>query len=1251
MKLRLVLLLVVMIVVASVAFRKGETADARPEIAAALTALRPQSVQSSAFGVSPKVSSLEIPVIEKSGNPTLAEVGFGGNFKKPPTAVMHDEDAALATPLAVAMPTPSLTFEGLNNRMNADIFGIFYLPSDSNGDVGPNHYVQAVNTLLRVYDKSGLPLTPPFRMSDLFTPLGTACSTRNDGQPSVVYDPLADRWLLSQYCQAFPPFRQMIAVSKTGDPTGEYFIYEFVMPNNRINDYTKFGVWPDAFYMSDDEFIGSDFAGSGMFAFDRAKMLRGDPAASYIYFNIPSTSVVRLRGLLPADLDGLTAPPANSPGIFASFTANEYGDAQDALRLFNFHADFENPLSSTFTERAESPLAVAAFDPTSPEGRADIAQPAPGDFLDSQSDRLMHRVAYRNLGTHESIVFNQTVRTSPVGSTYRAGVRFYELRRNGGAFSVFDASTLGDNAGSRWMGAAATDRDGNAAFGYSFVNDEKKPSILYSGRLATEAPGTFRSEATLFGGTGVQTAFGFRWGNVSGMNVDPVDDCTFWMTNQYFSAESQAESPFSWLTRIGRFKYDECTPAPRSGLKVAVSRAITGEALPNAEVEVFPAQNTSNAPYFRRTLADGSTERMILPPGSVTVRASLRGYRTASINTTLVNNPDGTTFVGIPLAPVAIPESVATAVTNESCSPNKTVDPGETVTFALTLRNSGIKPTANLTATLLATGGVIAPSGSQNYGAITPGPQTVTRSFTFTASPQLACGAPIVLTFALSDGAETLEPLTITIGSGAPRTAFFENFDNVSAPNLPFGWTTSATGAALNWTTSVDQRQTFPNSVFSPSPNQIALNELVSPVFQVVSTNASVEFRNWYELETTFLRNRLYDGSVFEIKIGNGAWQDIEAAGGSFLSGGYDGVIDSCCQNPLGGRRGWSGRSGINQTSEFITSKATLPSSAAGQSVQLRWRVGNDIGTFRQGQYIDNLVVNDGAVCGCRASQAFRAPFDFDADGKTDRGVFNPSNDPQVNDFRVAASGGASINRPWGSIGDVAVPSDYDGDGKTDFAVFRPSGATWFVLRSSDNTAAIVNFGLATDRVVPADFDGDGKSDIAVYRPNGGIWFVLASSNGAVRIRNFGITEDLPAVADYDGDARADLAVFRPSTGVWYALQSSDDNARAVRFGLAGDKPVAGDYDGDGRGDFVVYRPTEGVWYLLGTTNGFSAVGFGLASDLPLQADFDGDGRRDIAVFRPSDGVWYHLQSSDGAFRSSLFGGVGDVPLASVFVP
>ncbi|MDM7923669.1 MAG: hypothetical protein QUS14_15325, partial [Pyrinomonadaceae bacterium] len=484
-----------------------------------------------------------------------------------------DDTSSLAAFSTVPMPQPLMSLSGLSNLDNALEFNLLFAPADMTGDVGPDHYVQVINALFRVYSKSGKPLTPPARLSSLFASLGTVCSTRNDGLPVVLYDQLADRWIISQQCTAFPPFRQMIAVSKTGDPTGEYYAYEFIMPNNRLNDFPKLGVWSNAYYMSTDEFFGSDYYGSGVFAVDREKMLAGDRTAAYIYFSVPANVQVRRKGFLPADLDGMRAPRPDVPGIFASYTADEYGDDADTLRLFDLRADFAEPEKSTFIERSESPVAVSPVDPTSPDGRADIAQPPPGEFLDSQSDRINYRLAYRDFGTHRSLVVNQTARVTPQGSTYRAGVRVYELRESGQGFLPVTDAMIGTTDASRWVGSAAQDHVGNLAVQYNFASEEKRPSVLYSGRLAGDPPNTFRMEETLVAGTGVQKAFGFRWGEYSGMSVDPVDDCTFWLTNGYYTLQSEQWSDLGWLTQIGTFKFEECSPAPRGRLAGTVRRS------------------------------------------------------------------------------------------------------------------------------------------------------------------------------------------------------------------------------------------------------------------------------------------------------------------------------------------------------------------------------------------------------------------------------------------------------------------------------------------------------------------------------------------------------------------------------------------------------------------------------------------------------------------------------------------------------
>lgn len=924
----------------------------------------PVAGRSTAFAVSGKVSSIASAANvgkhrETGSKPTLLDKPGNPPADRYPAGATRDVDAAPAMPGAIPAPTPSLSFDGLSNFDNIAAYNLVILPPDMIGDVGPSHFVQAVNALLRVFDKNGTPLTPPFPIASIFAPLGTACSTRNDGEPNVVYDPLADRWLISEYCNNFPPFRQMIAVSKTADPTGEYFLYEFVMPNIRLNDFAKFGVWPDGYYMSTEEFIGSDYAGMGMFAFDRTKMLAGDPSAGFVYFSRPSISTARFGNFLPSDLDGLRPPAAGAPNTFVSYSATEYGEAQDAIRLFDFHADFIHPLNSTFTERPESPLSVAAFDPTSPDGRQDIAQPAPGEFLDSNSDRLNYRAAYRNLGTSESLVLNQTVRVSSA-TPYRAGVRVYELRRTGAAYAVNVQSTIGDASSSRWVASAAADNQGNIATGYNVGADDKKPSIRYSGRLATDPANTFRDEASLVEGTGVQKAFGWRWGDYTSMNVDPVDDCTFWMQGEYFTLESEQFSDYTWLTRVGKFKFPGCTAPPRATITGSVTNAANGQPVEGATI--------TTGVFSRRSSGTGSYGSLYLLPGSYTVTAAARGFRAQTVNLSV---SDAQTLTqNFALEPVPVIENGTTLVSAESCGPNGAPDPGENVTLTIPFRNTGSLGAQNLTATLLTGGGVTNPGPAQNYGTLTPGGLSVTRPFTFTVSPSTICGAEITLTLHLTDGAADLGDVVITLPTGKAKIAFQENFDR--AQQLPPRWTRSESHnnefelpSERNWRASMKHSVSGPKAAFSPDLNQIGINEMDSPVFFITTPTARLTFQNWYELETTFLRNRLYDGSVLEIRIGSGVWQDIITAGGAFESGGYDGTIDACCSNPLAGHQGWSGRSGINQTSEFVTASVRLPAAAAGNLVQLRWRVGTDVGTFREGQYVDDVLVTDGFVCGC----------------------------------------------------------------------------------------------------------------------------------------------------------------------------------------------------------------------------------------------------------------------------------------------
>jgi hypothetical protein len=570
----------------------------------------------------------------------------------------------------------------------------------------------------------------------------------------------------------------------------------------------------------------------------------------------------------------------------------------------------------------------------------------------------MPRLAYRNYGSSESLVVNQTVRVSP-GEPYRAGVRVYELRRTTGAFTVAEASTIGTTDASRWIASAAQDNQGNIAVGYNHVADNREPSIHYSGRLATEPAGVFREHGVLVEGTGVQKAFGWRWGDYSGLTVDPVDDCTFWQTGQYYTQESEEFSDFTWLTRIGRYKFAECTPGPRATITGLVNTASGGLPIPNAIV--------TTGPYSRATNASGSYGTLAVLPGTYTITASARGFLPETRTITVANGSSN--ILNFALTPVPVFENPVVAVSSESCGINGAPDPGESVIVNVGLSNTGAVAAQNVTVTLIPGSGVNQPGPPQAYGSIPPGGGPVLRPFSFTVSPDVVCGSDITLNFQVQDGSQNLGTLTVRLTTGRPKVVLAENFDREQLGFLPERWwrsiNTPFPEISREWRVSSARSQSGTKSLFAPDPSPPGLSEVYTPAVRISSPSARLSFRNWYEFETTFLRNRLYDGSVMEMRFGDGPWRDVLGAGAVFESGGYDGRIDACCDNPLQGRAGWSGRSGINQTAEFITTSLRLPPSAAGQLVQFRFRVGTDVGGVREGQYIDDLLVTDGSVCSC----------------------------------------------------------------------------------------------------------------------------------------------------------------------------------------------------------------------------------------------------------------------------------------------
>ncbi len=522
--------------------------------------------------------------------PVAKDRGFSGDG-----AIQSSSDLlqrALSQPQAISAPSQS--FEGLSNVDNFNTFGFRVNPPDPVGDVGPDHYVEMINLVFAVYSKTGDLLLGPVDTGTLWAGFPVEDCTDPSGDPIVVYDQFADRWILSQFTTRFTAdpqndvFYNCVAISQTGDPTGAYYRYAFTT-GNFFPDYPKYGVWRDSYVITTREFGPTIEYGIGVYALERNKMIQGNPNARVVSFfldgNDPAILPLVGDGLLPADIDGKKKPKNDAaiPLVGTQDDGAGYGATFDALNIFDLNVKWRSTPQASLVLAAQLP--VAGFDSIFPCGvvpgsavpssRDCLPQPGITDgsqYLDilSYRQRPTWRLAYRSFKNREALVTNQSVEASPGV----AGVRWYEISRKRGAYSVHQQGTYAPNDGvHRWMGSIAQDKEGNMALGYSVVNGvDVFPGIRYTGRLEDDPPGQMTlGEGVIVDGTGVQTTTNSRWGDYTSMNIDPVDDCTFWYVNEYYEVSGvplplpppgtplpPPGTTAPWQTRIASFKLPDC---------------------------------------------------------------------------------------------------------------------------------------------------------------------------------------------------------------------------------------------------------------------------------------------------------------------------------------------------------------------------------------------------------------------------------------------------------------------------------------------------------------------------------------------------------------------------------------------------------------------------------------------------------------------------------------------------------------------
>jgi len=420
------------------------------------------------------------------------------------------------------MPTGGGTRELIVNFDGSDSP---YYPPDANGTAGPNHYMQTINTVYAIYDKSGTLVAGPTAMNTLFS--GVTGSEYNDGDPIVLYDEQADRWLAAEFSISGSNDYMLIAVSTSNDPTGTWHKYSFDVAD--MPDYEKFGIWRDGYYMGTNNASGND-----IYVFERSKMLLGLTAQAVGFNNgwRPST-IDDFVCVPPLDNDGPFAP-SGEPGLFIAFNDDAIGGGSDQLWIYELAVNWTTPASSTFARVQQ--LNVSAFDSNFGSNWDNIKQPGTTRELDAIPQVIMNPPQYRNFGTYETIVCCHTV---DVDNTDHAGIRWYELRRvSSGNWTVRQQGTYAPDAHSRWMGSIMLNGQNEIALGYSISSTTVYPGIRYCGQSASfyaAANGTMDVvEEIIHTGAYSQTPYN-RWGDYAGMQVDPSNDHTFWFTSQYIS--------------------------------------------------------------------------------------------------------------------------------------------------------------------------------------------------------------------------------------------------------------------------------------------------------------------------------------------------------------------------------------------------------------------------------------------------------------------------------------------------------------------------------------------------------------------------------------------------------------------------------------------------------------------------------------------------------------------------------------------
>ena len=889
-------------------------------------------------------------------------------------------------------------------------------PSDSNGSVGNNQFVETVNVRYQVWSLNhatsvATSILGPVNINTLWTTFGGPCSVQNSGDPIVLYDKVANRWLISQFTSGASAgfYYQCVAVSTSADATGTYARWAFAVPGGNFGDYPHFGVWTDAYYMMAHAFSGASYVAGIFAAMDRTKMLAGDPAATWQVILDPNEG-----GHMPADLDGFAPPPTNAPGIFLSLHGT-------SMYLYRMKVDFITPGNTVKTRQATIPIApsTGACALAAAPGTC-IPQPGTPRLLDSLSDVLMFRAAYRNFIDHESIVISHSVDPSVSGLV--SGVRWYDFRLSGTPDAVcasypctYQQGTIADvaNGRSRWMPSIAMDGAENIVVGYSSTgktNGAENHSIRYTGRSKGDPLGVMTvPEATIATGT-ANNSNNSRWGDYTSMSSDPFDDCTFWYVSQYYTAAN------IWSTRVasavwpagsgaGQCPATGCTSRPTSAPTIG-SATVTG---PN-QIEVTWAGIVPQPGSYALERATGAcgSEGLYQPlsaangTSSSFVDTTVQGGLTYSYRVIAATDAAGkcqaltasgcvsATATGTcNLKPIFAGATGAASSGNLSCGVNVSWTPAtSSCPLTPTMRYNVFRGTvpdfipslANRIATCIQGPASFLDTNNVSNGVTY---YYVVRAEDSSVGNGGECGGGneesnsfVVSGTAYGAGLQTVPGLWTDGGGDGTALVLLNVAGAGDTGDQAWRFVNTASDPGANHTGggAYAYRNAGPTATDVYSPN--VCSELQTPPLTVGATSTTLQYWERHQLEYH------WDGVAVEYSLNGGAWTDVPAPSNSTAAGcsASDSTTNwetlSCTGASPVNACGYAATKNVingplasgTSCSNWATSN-TIPAYAhrchpisgltAGDTIQFRWRFASDPGAEFGGFYLDDIAISN----------------------------------------------------------------------------------------------------------------------------------------------------------------------------------------------------------------------------------------------------------------------------------------------------